>query len=103
MPSSTGCDSYQVIVPIEETKTLATTAVQAIYATTTNAMQFVVQPHPDNVGRVKIGYGTSPQNEQTLASGFSGARFRYNLADLRVQADTANDRVIVIYSPYPND
>lgn len=103
MPSSTGCDSYQIIVPIEDTKTLATTSVQAIYSTTTLAMEFVIQPHPDNVGTVKIGYGTAPQNVQTFASGFSGARFRYNLADIRVQADTANDKVIVIYSPYPND
>jgi hypothetical protein len=103
MPSSTGCDAYQIIVPIEDTKTLTTTVVQAIYDTTTLAMAFVIQPHPDNVGTVKIGYGTAPQNENTLALGFCGARFRYNLTDVRIQADTANDKVIVIYTPHPND
>jgi hypothetical protein len=103
MPSSTGCDAYQVIVPIEDTKTLTTTAVQALYETTTNVLSFVVQPHPANVGAVKIGYGTAPQNEQSFASGFCGKGFRFNLADLRVQAATANDKVIVTYSLYPSD
>jgi hypothetical protein len=100
MPSSS-CNVYQTLLPTEEIITLSTTTVTPLYSSSKLVLMGTVIPHPDNVGTIEIGYAASPQNVQSLNLLFAGRSFRYNLADVKVQATDAGDKVIVISTPYP--
>lgn len=95
------CDPYQTLVPTEKVVTLDTTAAVSLFSVSTLVLQGSINPHPDNVGTVKIGYLSNPENQQGIKLDFCGRSFRYNLADIRVQASNAGDKVIVLSTPYP--
>jgi len=100
MPDLT-CQTYQNLQPTEQTVTLDTTDVTNLFATSTLVLMGTIIPHPDNVGVVKIGYDNPPANSAPLQLLFAGRSFRYNFADVKVQADNAGDKVIVFSTPYP--
>lgn len=100
MPSIS-CDSYQVLVPTETLFTSTVTTVAPLANTTTLVTSALILPHPDNTGIVRIGYGTSPQNQQALQLDFCGMSLRYNLADVRIQTDVIGDKVIILSTSNP--
>lgn len=95
------CDNYQTIVPLEQVVTLTTTAVQNLFASANMVLSAIIVPHPDNQGTVNIGFASAPENQHPLQLDFMGRSFKYNLADVRVQASVANDKVIVLSVTYP--
>ncbi len=100
MPSL-NCTTYQTLTPLEEVVTLTTTAVQYLFSSERSVLTALIEPHPDNVGTIKIGYATSPQNESPLGLDFMGRSFHYDLAQVRVKASVANDKIIIISQAYP--